>query len=689
MADKEFTVRHGLVVANNILVVSNNKVAINGASATVTLEVNSTDAILFPSGNTGQRPTGVNGYIRYNSESSSFEAYANGGWGGLGGSSGVAGPGSTTNNAIVVWDSTAGALIRNSLVTINANGRITTVASNTTAAGINLPHGAAPTSPTDGDVWTTNQALFVRINGTTIRHVNRAGDSLTGRLSSASGTTTGNSAMATANTGYGEFEVIGNGTGAAMISFNRAGSYEAYFGLDTDNVFKVGGSSLGANAYKVWHAGNDGTGSTLDADLLDGQEGSYYLAAANAALYAPLTGATFTGNLYSNGAVLGIRNADPNFMIMDTNATTDNKIWVTKASGTTLDYTIADDTFAVIPATPYLRVTRNAVNTSLINIAFTSNTFTINGGTAWHSGNDGSGSGLDADLLDGQHGSYYWSTANRDTAAELLWTTKAAGASGNANNFITGGTYFFDTSATNVPTAGQQYWVEIFEYPTSNQYICQVAYDLDRSNLYWRTSQANTFSSWSNIWHDGYSNATNISTGTVPTARLGTGTANSSTYLRGDQTWAAASGTLEFIGSTVVSSAVATIEHTFTTGRYSSIIVYFCGISCSAAGSVALGVTLRTSGASLIDGTSGGGWNSTAAADGFTGKVEFIINTETSTDTFASESWGSANNTGSPVTTGVLYKAAGGNSVPDRIRVAWASGNIDNGTVYVYGVKNS
>jgi hypothetical protein len=33
-------------------------------------------------------------------------------------------------------------------------------------------------------------------------------------------------------------------------------------------------------------------------------------------------------------------------------------------------------------------------------------------------------------------------------------------------------------------------------------------------------------------------NASTITTGTVPTARLATGTANSSTYLRGDQTWA-------------------------------------------------------------------------------------------------------------------------------------------------------
>jgi hypothetical protein len=35
------------------------------------------------------------------------------------------------------------------------------------------------------------------------------------------------------------------------------------------------------------------------------------------------------------------------------------------------------------------------------------------------------------------------------------------------------------------------------------------------------------------------SNAGNLSTGTVPTARLGSSTASSSTFLRGDQTWAA------------------------------------------------------------------------------------------------------------------------------------------------------
>lgn len=60
----------------------------------------------------------------------------------------------------------------------------------------------------------------------------------------------------------------------------------------------------------VWHAGNDGAGSGLDADLLDGQHGSYYAPLASPAFTGtvtgitsdmvgalPLTGGTLTGNL--------------------------------------------------------------------------------------------------------------------------------------------------------------------------------------------------------------------------------------------------------------------------------------------------------------------------------------------------------------------------------------------------------
>lgn len=64
----------------------------------------------------------------------------------------------------------------------------------------------------------------------------------------------------------------------ALMSFHIAGDYAVHFGLDGNtNDLTVGGWSKGANKYKVWHAGNDGSGSGLDADLLDGLQASQFV----------------------------------------------------------------------------------------------------------------------------------------------------------------------------------------------------------------------------------------------------------------------------------------------------------------------------------------------------------------------------------------------------------------------------
>jgi hypothetical protein len=46
--------------------------------------------------------------------------------------------------------------------------KVTTVASALGSAGFNLPHGAAPTSPVNGDCWTTTAGLYCYISGSTI-----------------------------------------------------------------------------------------------------------------------------------------------------------------------------------------------------------------------------------------------------------------------------------------------------------------------------------------------------------------------------------------------------------------------------------------------------------------------------------------------------------------------------------------
>ena len=61
---------------------------------------------------------------------------------------------------------------------------------------------------------------------------------------------------------------------------------------------------------------------------------------------------------------------------------------------------------------------------------------------------------------------------------------------------------------------------------------------LNSTNIDYANARSNIAFIYANSSLQQLSNATYLSTGTVNTARLATGTANSSTYLRGDQTWA-------------------------------------------------------------------------------------------------------------------------------------------------------
>jgi hypothetical protein len=49
-----------------------------------------------------------------------------------------------------------------------ATSQLTLKGGTTAISSLNIPHGAAPTSPVNGDMWTTAAGLYVRINGATI-----------------------------------------------------------------------------------------------------------------------------------------------------------------------------------------------------------------------------------------------------------------------------------------------------------------------------------------------------------------------------------------------------------------------------------------------------------------------------------------------------------------------------------------
>lgn len=59
-------------------------------------------------------------------------------------------------------------------------GKVTTAASATGNAGLNLPHGTAPTSPANGDIWTTTSGLFAQINAATVQYAPLASPTFTG-----------------------------------------------------------------------------------------------------------------------------------------------------------------------------------------------------------------------------------------------------------------------------------------------------------------------------------------------------------------------------------------------------------------------------------------------------------------------------------------------------------------------------
>lgn len=102
------------------------------------------------------------------------------------------------------------------------------------------------------------------------RYVNKAGDTMTGKL------------LFNADSGI---DLTSIPRTKSAISFNNAGSNRIGINFtDGDGNLRIARTDinqnwvsgdvnilLGSNNYKVWHAGNDGSGSGLDADLLDGK----------------------------------------------------------------------------------------------------------------------------------------------------------------------------------------------------------------------------------------------------------------------------------------------------------------------------------------------------------------------------------------------------------------------------------
>jgi hypothetical protein len=202
--------------------------------------------------------------------------------------------------------------------------------------------------------------------------------------------------------GYGDYVSIHGSDDADCLKLHTNGTIETASGYTLN--LNSGTGSVSINSNTAWHAGNDGASSGLDADLLDGQQGSFYTNASNittgtlpvAQLLAPVSGNWHRG--------VGLIGGDG---LMEIGRYID---FHTSNVGTS-DYDV--------------RLSAEGVGD-----------LRMNGSTMWTSGNDGAGSGLDADLLDGLNSA----TANtvstivaRDASGNFSAGTITATLSGNAS----------------------------------------------------------------------------------------------------------------------------------------------------------------------------------------------------------------------------------------------------------------
>jgi hypothetical protein len=118
---------------------------------------------------------------------------------------------SGTGNILTLHDQAADT----TFVAIDQNGKVNTIPSVAASAGFNVPHGAAPTSPVNGDIWTTTSGLFMRQNGSTQQYVDLAGSQTINGVKTFSNAnlTFGNA------TGNGTLNV---GTGAVISGSTKA-----------------------------------------------------------------------------------------------------------------------------------------------------------------------------------------------------------------------------------------------------------------------------------------------------------------------------------------------------------------------------------------------------------------------------------------------------------------------------------
>jgi len=236
-------------------------------------------------------------------------------------------------------------------------------------------------------------------------------------------------------------------TGWTTYSSSSASSWPMIINLTNSSPsVSFGPANITANGNTVWTAGNDSSGSGLDADLLDGQHGSYYYAASNPSGYTTFANGssehiTYVYRIHSSDSTspdnFGYSNRYQTFNYGVSSGVTGPLI---SFGGLGSNYPMQLTGAYSSGGGTFKMRTRNGDSSSW-------NAWR----TIWHDGNDGSGSGLDADLLDGIESSQFLRSDASDVMSGELNVSRNGGATGSSAPSYSQANIELQTSSNHVP----------------------------------------------------------------------------------------------------------------------------------------------------------------------------------------------------------------------------------------------
>ena len=152
-------------------------------------------------------------------------------------------------------------------------------------------------------------------------------------------------------------------------------------------------------------------------------------------------------------------------------------------------------TKAMVEAVLIGTITSHQHNYLPINGGNLTGLLTILGQSVWYAGNDGAGSGLDADLLDGIESTNY------------LYLNSVVGSAFDANLLRANRIYRTTGGCTNLPTASDNSGILIVYQSYDSNYGYQIYQQSTTDELWFRrTSSGTTWQPWRKLFHSGNSN---------------------------------------------------------------------------------------------------------------------------------------------------------------------------------------